>query len=226
MQIAAAAAKIAEIAYKPLSDLLPPSELSDLKTDKGLVGKILERQIGLTFSNSQLDFEDGDLKTNKVTSKGLPLETMFICQIHRIFDTLIVPTPYESSYLYQKITRFLYVRVCKIGPQYSWYFHRPILVDLTTQAYKTIGQQLRHDYYEICRQVRRHIEDGSDHLLHTSSGFYLQIRTKDAKPYRPIYSHHYGRAISTKNFAFYFKKELLLDLIRMSPDVGRQDSSY
>ena len=35
--------------------------------------------------------------------------------------------------------------------------------------------------------------------LHTVSGKFIQIRTKDSKPYTPIYSNVYGREISDKN---------------------------
>ena len=45
--------------------------------------------------------------------------------------------------------------------------------------------------------------------LHTVNGKFIQIRTKDSKPYTPIYSQKYGRVISDKNRAFYFKKEFM-----------------
>ena len=46
-------------------------------------------------------------------------------------------------------------------------------------------------------------------MLHTVNGRFIQIRTKDSKPYTPIYSQKYGRIISDKNRAFYFKKEFM-----------------
>ena len=44
-------------------------------------------------------------------------------------------------------------------------------------------------------------------MLHTTSGKYLQIRTKDSAPYHPIYSKIFNRYVSDKNFAIYITKE-------------------
>ena len=59
--------------------------------------------------------------------------------------------------------------------------------------------------------MQNDIENG-DGYLHTSSGVFMQIRTNDAKPYKPIYSNKYGKIISNKNFAFYFKKEFMIHI--------------
>lgn len=64
--------------------------------------------------------------------------------------------------------------------------------------------------------MKNHIS--KDKQLHTSSGKYIQIRTKDSKPYHPIYSKEYNSYISKKNFAFYFKKDFMIDLLKKSDD--------
>ena len=53
-------------------------------------------------------------------------------------------------------------------------------------------------------------------MLHTANGKYIQVRTKDSKPYHPIYSEKYGREISDKNRAFYFKKEFMKYIVSLA----------
>jgi DNA mismatch repair protein MutH len=50
----------------------------DLRTNKGNVGQLLLKCIGLNLDSNLLDFEDGELKTNKAHASGYPAETMFI----------------------------------------------------------------------------------------------------------------------------------------------------
>lgn len=85
----------------------------------------------------------------------------------------------------------------------------PIQVDLSLPKYYKLAQQLEADYYNICDQLNQQLSESSSATLHTVSGEFIQIRTKDSKPYHPIYSGIYGREISDKNRAFYFKKEFM-----------------
>lgn len=55
-----------------------------------------------------------------------------------------------------------------------------------------------------------------DGFIHTSSGKHIQIRSKDSKPYHPIYSDIYKRNISDKNYDFYFKKQFVIDIRSMN----------
>jgi DNA mismatch repair protein MutH len=65
------------------------------------------------------------------------------------------------------------------------------------------------DYYSICKQLVENINNSNDKFIHTANGKYIQIRSKDSKPYHPIYSSVFKRNISNKNHAFYFKKEFM-----------------
>ena len=69
--------------------------------------------------------------------------------------------------------------------------------------------KVEDDYYSICEQLNQQLSESDTATLHTASGEFIQIRTKDSKPYHPIYSSIYGREISDKNRAFYFKKEFM-----------------
>ena len=91
-----------------------------------------------------------------------------------------------------------------------------IHVDLESARFSQLRQLWRSDYYSVCRQLKRHVETSADGLIHTSNGRHIQVRSKDSKPYHPIYSVVYGRCISDKNYAFYFQKQFVYDIRRMS----------
>ena len=190
----------------------------DLITNKGHVGQLLEEYIGLKLGNSLTDFEDGELKTNKTSPDGKPRETMFIRQIKSDFDTLVgrPRTQFEKSSVYNKIKNLLIVSVVKDAPMArDWYFLDVAHVNLARN--RELHDQLSADYHIICDQFIEQIETGKDGLIHTSSGHYMQIRTKDSKnakgKYIPIFSETYQRDISTKNHAFYFKKTYMRDIL-------------
>jgi len=218
VKIAVAKRALARFVGVPFGEMLPPHELVDLKTDKGIVGKLLERELGLPHLPSTLDFEDGELKTNKCCPDGKPRETMFITQISETIDEILGERPFEETNLCKKTKRMLYVPVCKDGPTAAWRFLPFIYVDLGSPEHETLARQIREDYYSIARQLRTHVETSHDGFVHTSNGVFVQVRSKDAMPYHPIYSKKYGRYVSNKNHAFYFQKTFMVHLQKMSSD--------
>ncbi|MDX2110735.1 MAG: DNA mismatch repair protein MutH [Verrucomicrobiota bacterium] len=189
----------------------------DLRTNKGNVGQLLLNHIGLTLDNSLCDFEDGELKTNKALPCGEPCETMFITQISRIIDSMITapPKPFAESNLYNKIRNLIYLPVVKDSIDVGdWYFVK--VIHLEAKPDSTLYKLLEEDYYSICKGLQMHIENSRDGFIHTTNGtnLYLQIRSKDSKPYRPVYSTTYGKSVSNKNHAFYFRKEFMRDALR------------
>lgn len=188
----------------------------DLRTNKGNVGQLLLRYLGLPLDSKQLDFTDGELKTNKAGPDGMPRETMFISQISKSFPTLVTtpPTSFEQSYLHQKIRNLIYLPIVKDSPNVSdWYFVRAI--HIRSEQGTKLYHILKLEYESICNGIVNQIEAGNDGMIHTTSGpaSYLQIRTKDSKPYNPIYSPRHRRMISNKNFAWYFMKDFMIDAV-------------
>ena len=116
---------------------------------------------------------------------------------------------FQDTKLYKKFQRLLYVPISKDGNPADWMYLAPIQVDLSLPKYHVLAQQLEADYYYICDQLNQQLSESVRSTLHTASGKFIQIRTKDSKPYHPIYSSIYGREISDKNRAFYFKKEFM-----------------
>lgn len=210
MKLADAKEKIDALAYKPFGSYLPPSQLEDAVKNKGKAGQLLELAIGLNLSNSTLDFEDGELKTNKCDQNGKPLETMFITQTSSMIDELLESRDFYSSKLYKKLSNLLYVPISKVGDPTQWMYLPCVHVDLSLPCYEDLKEQLEEDYYSICDQLNEKIQSSPDHFIHTSNGQFIQIRSKDYRPYSPIYSCKYGRNISNKNHAFYFKREFMM----------------
>jgi DNA mismatch repair protein MutH len=185
----------------------------DLRTNKGNVGQLLLRYIGLDLDSKLTDFSDGELKTNKARPDGMPVETMFITQISANIDSLIGvhPLPFVDSNLHRKTRNLVYLPVVKASEDAAdWYFTDCIHIQVLpgTQLF----ERMREDYEAICKGLRAHIALSADGFIHTTNGpHYVQVRSKDSKPYHPIYSAHYGRHISNKNHALYFRKEFMVD---------------
>lgn len=195
------------IANIPFKQLFETDTMKGIIQDKGRAGKLLERALGLANTNTNRDFEDGELKTNKCDASGKPRETIAITQISSHIDDLIAAVPFEETWLYEKISNMLYIPVCKEGEPENWFFFPSIHIDLRSDKYKTIMAQLKKDYEYICAEIKKVCENGQ--VLSTINGQYLQIRTKDSAPYHPIVSKVYDRVISNKNRAFYFRTNFI-----------------
>lgn len=219
MRVEEAKAALAPLINRPFGEILTPAELHDLRTDKGIVGKLLQKQLGLPHNCDVCDFEDGELKTNKCHPNCKPRETMFITQIADCLDLMLNGQAFEDTRLREKTRRMLYVPICKTGAEANWHFVRFYDIDLSTPKYAAVAEQIRQDYYSIVGQLRQYIESSADGFIHTSNGDFVQVRSKDAKDknglYHPIKSKIYGRAVSNKNHAFYFKKDFMLHIQEM-----------
>lgn len=209
MKLIEAYQKINQFANIPFKEYLSQSQLEDkmLKYNKGKTGQLLEKTIGLNLSNTTLDFEDGELKTNKCDKTGKPLETIFITQISSFVDELLSKQNFQNTKLYKKIKNILYVPISKDGPTSEWMYLTPIHIDLSLSKYAELFKILEEDYNNICEELISQLSKSD--TLHTASGRFIQIRTKDSKPYSSIYSELYDRIISDKNRAFYFKKDFV-----------------
>lgn len=101
MKLIEAQKRIEKLAYIPFKEYLTEEQFNNIVVNKGKTGQILELTIGLQLSNTTLDFEDGELKTNKCNKLGIPAETMFITQTASIIDELLSFKPFEESKLYK-----------------------------------------------------------------------------------------------------------------------------
>ncbi len=215
MKLCEAERKLNSISNIPFKNLFSVDAMNDIVKNKGKTGQLLELALGMKLSNTNIDFEDGELKTNKCDKNGKPLETVFITQIASVIDDLLNQKEFTETHLYEKISNILYVPVCKEGNPADWMFLKSIHIDLSKEAFSSLCEIWRNDYYSICDQLKNHIETSSDGFIHTSNGTHIQVRSKDSKPYHPIYSEVYQREVSNKNHAFYFQKKFVYDIKKM-----------
>ena len=94
----------------------------------------------------------------------------------------------------------------------------PIHVDLNKPTWSQLAADIANDYWKISDGLNSHVISSHDGFIHTTNGKYIQVRSKDSKPYSPIFSKKHGRHISNKNHAFYFRKSLMKELQQISPD--------
>lgn len=215
MKLKEAQEKIVQLCNIPFSEIFNEADFETIKRNKGKTGQLLELALGKKLDSFNIDFEDGELKSNKCDQNGTPLETVFITQISSVIDELLEEKKFEDTHLYEKISNMLYVPVCKVGDPHDWMFLDAIHIDLSDDRFSSLLAIWRDDYYSICKQLKAHIETSADGFIHTSNGRHIQIRSKDSKPYHPIYSSTYGRYVSNKNHAFYFQRQFVFDVLDM-----------
>lgn len=215
MKLKEAQEKIVKLCNIPFLEMFTEDDFETIIKNKGKTGQLLELALGKKLDSFNIDFEDGELKSNKCDAAGKPLETVFITQIASVIDELLQKKKFEETHLYEKINNILYVPVCKVGNPRTWMFLDAIHIDLSDKRFSSLLDIWREDYYSICEQLKNHIETQKDGFIHTSNGTHIQVRSKDSKPYHSIYSNTYGRYVSNKNHAFYFQKQFVYDILEM-----------
>ena len=178
MKLRDAQDKILRICNIPFSELFTEADFETIIKNKGKTGQLLELALGKKLDSFNIDFEDGELKSNKCDRNGKPLETVFITQIASVIDELLEERPFQETHLYEKISNMLYVPVCKEGNPRDWMFLDAIHIDLSRPEYSEFLDIWEDDYYSICRQLKEHIETSSDGYIHTSNGTHIQVRSK------------------------------------------------
>ncbi len=212
MKIEESLKKLQQLKGKTIKDIFSDfnSNIKEFKINKGGVGQMLLLYLGLPLDSKLTDFEDGELKTNKTNKKGKPKETIFITQISSIIDDLVSKKPKEfyNSNLFKKIKNVILIGICKDDNDFKkWKF--TYFYNFSYKKNKDLFEKFKVDYDNICNHLKIHIQKSKDGFIHTSNGLFIQIRSKDSKPYHPIYSKEFKRYVSNKNHAFYFKKELI-----------------
>lgn len=204
--------KLPALYNKRFGDLKLQEDISGFTINKGNTGQFLQQLLDMPNNSNLTDFIDGELKTNKSHPSGMPRETMFITQISKDFDSLFYEN-LETNRLLDKISNLLYLPVVKpddSSPE-EWYFlpaHH-----INSEQNLALKEAYLQDFLNIKQQILEHLESSDDGYIHTSSGKYIQIRSKDAKRkdgrYNPIYSNVLKRDVSNKNHAFYFKTDFM-----------------
>ncbi len=215
MKLKTAKEKIKKITNVKFKKIFSESDLKKINKNKGIIGQLLEQKIGLKLSNTNRDFENGELKTYKSDKNRYQEETICITQISSIIDELIKNKKFKKTKLYEKIKNVLFVPILKEENPKEWVLLKYIHIKLSKSKYKSIYKILKEDYNYICKKLNEMIN--KDEKIHSISGQYLEIRTKDTKNksgnYHPISSNKYNKIVSDKNYAFYFTKNFIKDII-------------
>lgn len=208
-----------QIPNKPFGEIFSEQDMLDIKKNKGKIGQLIEAVIlKLDLSNSHLDFIDGELKTNKCNNNGKPKETVAVCQISSLIDNMISDDfNISDNYIIQKISNMIYLRVDKSDENpLKWKCFPPQHITSAEEKYFEWYQKIQKDLKEICFYINSVCKEGKQLHGTKCKGHYIQIRTKDSKPYHPIYSKKYNVTISDKDFAVYITKDGLKELIRLN----------
>jgi DNA mismatch repair protein MutH len=153
-------------------------ELPDApRRDKGFIGRIAERALGLHpmpgAQPAATDFEELgiELKTLPVNARLRPRESTFVCYVK--LGTLI-EVPWEESRVALKLTRVLFLPVESVGE--LAFGERRIGRAFLWSASAEQTEVLREDYAELGRRVL----DGHAEALDARVGRALQLRPKAA----------------------------------------------
>lgn len=209
-----AEARISSVVGLRLVEFLSADDLAYIKshrTDKGVIGIILERLCDLPQNSRPLDFIDGaDLKSVHTTASGDPCESVAITQAGIVQDLVDGHASFAASHVCQKVRRTLLVGICRSGrnPE-NWFFTFCFMMDIGLDEWKEFATTLRQDYGYVSDVTRDRL--ARDGRIHGTDGraHHIQLRTKDSKDkygnYHPLVSDDYGE-ISNKRYAWYLTR--------------------
>ena len=186
--------------------------------NKGSVGQDVERAVGLALSSRTLDFADGEMKAFRVNKRGRLSGTIALSQIGSSqIDTLLKKPALWNTRFGKKALKILLVLYKKIKED-EVEICDVILFDANDPLFAAMRDGMEQDFFDIVDMVKNDITVSQNGKMHTASGKYMQIRTKDTRDkktgnYHPIYSNQLGRYVSDKNFAFYIRRSFLDDIM-------------
>lgn len=206
----------------PLRDWMSTDDLARVQRDKGAVGRTLERALGVRPGGGE-DFVDGELKSYHADPDGYARETVCLMQIADL-DALLGCPPWDASPLARRVRRLLLVGIDRVGDDPgAWRITSALRVDADVEparhaalakSYRVVVGQL----LDVLRDTGRFRTVGDDRL---------QLRVKDARPYRRLYSARLGAVVSDKQIGFYLTRPGLnawVDEARAAADAaGRWD---
>ena len=207
----------------PFKKLFSNFSTDDIIRNKGKSGQLMEKLCGLQLSNTTTDFEDGELKTSELK------ESTAITMITDWVDDIIheEPISFDNSRLSRKIQHIIFMPLVKpSNDPLNWFFKDCFYIPIIKET--SLYNDIKKDFENIClnsheliyekkitqlpnckitKNKSLYVKEYGDKFLHTISGKYIQIRTKDAgkEKSKPIYSNKLRRNVTLKSrMAFYF----------------------
>lgn len=212
MNIETAIARILEIEKIPLGDIFSDelrSEIVNGKINKGYAGQLLELAIGLQPGTKLKDLDDGEIKTT-ILKNNYTKESIQITMLNHLLDEIQNEVKWMDSKVFQKIHVFLVVPCHKNSRKWEeWYFDKPIHVSLESHA--KLYTKFEEDYEFIAEKLRDIIKNSKKIRTVNGPNYFLQVRSKDSKPYKPIVFR--GEILSAKKHAFFFTSRFVREFV-------------
>jgi DNA mismatch repair protein MutH len=212
MNLETAIARILEIERTPLGEIFSDeirSEIANGKINKGYSGQILELAIGLKLGSSLRDLDNGEIKTT-ILKNNFTKESIPITMLNHLLDEIQADANWIDTKVFKKIQNVLIVPCHKNSRNWrEWYFDKPIHISF--ESHPKLYIKFEEDYKAIAANLRHVIN--SSLTIHTTNGpnYFLQIRTKDNKPYRPL--EFENKILSPKQHAIFFTSRFVRELV-------------
>ena len=200
-QLLSQAQSIAGLTFGELADELHIPVPPDLKRDKGWVGMLLERALGVTAgSKAEQDFSHlgVELKTLPINAEGYPLETTFVSLAPLVQNSGV---KWENSHVRHKLSCVLWMPIegSRHIPLRERHIGAPILWKPTVEQ----ERQLKQDWEELMDLIVL----GKLDQITARIGEVMQLRPKGANS-RSITKGigRNGEVIETLPLGFYLRK--------------------
>ena len=206
----------------PLREWLDAADLARVERDKGAVGRVLERALGVRPGGGE-DFIDGELKSYHADPDGYARETICLMQVADV-DALLGCPPWDDAPLARRVRRLLLVGIDRSGPDPgAWQITSALRIDGERHAARS--GDLAASYRVVVGKLLDQLRDHG--CFRTVGDERLQLRVKDARPYRRLYSARLGAVVSDKQIGFYLTRPCVdawVDEARAAADAaGRWD---
>ena len=165
-------------------------ELPKPLKNKGARGQLLELALGIPNSSKLTDMVDGELKS---FTKG---ESIAVTQLRHVLPEIIGHDFkfFKDSKVGIKLKNTLFVSFDRENNYLG-------STTLNAETHPEIYAMIEEDFEFIGEEIQSRWLDGKELSTITGLNGLLQIRTKDSKPYSPIY--YEDVKLSNKGYAFY-----------------------
>ena len=219
---------IEEVSGVRLGDILTPVELAVLPGSSDLNRTMVDRVLVELTGHGLAEAPEFDevLKTYKALADGSAEQTSSFVTIGHFIDDLAAGVAIELTPLFRRLVDVVLVPVFHDdGPADEWCVYSPTEFAVTDPVFRPEATRLDAEYRLVCERLSEdydRLESDPGAIIKegtTSVARFLQIRTKDAKPYHPMLSSRLGIEVSDKTYGFYLTTGFL-DHVRALSGAG------
>ncbi len=149
------------------------------------------------------------IRISLVNEDWKPFEVIALKQLHGNFDEILEGN-LDNIDLYNVFSKAIIIIVEKSSRVEDY----RILDYLIIKNDLDFMNQLNIDYQAIKSSIKSNLDHSKFARLTSCYGKYLIFKPKDSKPYKKIFSRHYNRIISDKNYGWYLDKSIIIDKLK------------